>query len=66
MADATCVDPVTVVIPAYNLDQYLQDAIESVLKQQYDGPLSIIVLDDGSTDRSLQVAHQMADKVSNL
>ena len=66
MADAMCFDPVTVVIPAYNLDQYLQDAIESVLKQRYDGPLSIIVLDDGSTDRSLEVANQMANKVANL
>lgn len=66
MADANCVDPVTVVIPAYNLDAYLQDAIESVLTQQYDGPFSIIVLDDGSTDRSLEVANKMAGKVSNL
>ncbi|HBV61472.1 MAG TPA: hypothetical protein DEF45_00470 [Rhodopirellula sp.] len=66
MTAANCIDPVTVVIPAYNLDAYLQDAIESVLKQQYDGPLSIIVLDDGSTDQSLQVANRMAEKVTNL
>ena len=66
MADASCVDSVTVVIPAYNLDAYLQDAIESVLKQQYDGPFSIIVLDDGSTDASLEVANRMATKVSNM
>lgn len=66
MAAVIRVDPVTVVIPAYNLDAYLQDAIESVLKQQYDGPLSIIVLDDGSTDHSLEVASRMAEKVTNL
>ena len=66
MAAVIRVDPVTVVIPAYNLDAYLQDAIESVLKQQYDGPLSIIVLDDGSTDRSLEDASRMAEKVTNL
>ncbi|MDA9934515.1 glycosyltransferase family 2 protein [Rubripirellula sp.] len=66
MVAANCIDPVTVVIPAYNLDAYLQDAIESVLKQQYDGPLSIIVLDDGSTDQSLEVANRMAEKVTNL
>ncbi len=66
MAAANRIVPVTVVIPAYNLDAYLQDAIESVLKQQYDGPLSIIVLDDGSTDQSLEVANRMAAKVTNL
>lgn len=66
MVAATCTDPVTVVIPAYNLDAYLQDAIESVFKQQYDGPVSIIVLDDGSTDQSLDVANRMAGKVTNL
>ena len=66
MAVANCIDAVTVVIPAYNLDAYLQDAIQSVLKQQYDGPLSIIVLDDGSTDMSLEVANRMAQRVSNL
>lgn len=66
MAVANCIDAVTVVIPAYNLDAYLQDAIESVLMQQYDGPLSIIVLDDGSTDKSLEVAKRMADRVTNL
>ncbi|OUX50717.1 MAG: hypothetical protein CBE43_05560 [Rhodopirellula sp. TMED283] len=66
MVAGTRIDPVTVVIPTYNLDAYLQDAIESVLMQQYDGPLSIIVLDDGSTDQSLAVANQMAEKVTNL
>jgi GT2 family glycosyltransferase len=53
-------DRVTVVIPAYNLDAYLADAIQSVLLQQYDGPVSIIVLDDGSTDGSLEVARKLA------
>lgn len=66
MPEASRVDRVTVVIPAYNLDAYLHDAIQSVLQQQYTEPVSIIVLDDGSTDRSLEVATRMASKVSNL
>lgn len=53
-------DHVTVVIPAYNLAAYLEDAIESVKRQTYSGPLSIIVLDDGSTDHSLEVARAAA------
>ena len=66
MAEESRVDRVTVVIPAYNLDAYLNDALESVLQQKYDGAVSIIVLDDGSTDRSLEVATQMATKVDNM
>ena len=65
MTVGTFDDPVTVVIPVFNLDAYLPDAIESVLQQNYAGPVSIVVLDDGSTDKSLQVAHQFADKVTN-
>ncbi len=57
---------VSVVIPAYNLDRYLSDAIESVLKQDYVGQLSIIVLDDGSTDKTWQVAQAMAAKSPNI
>lgn len=48
---------VSVIIPVYNGERYLAAAIESVLEQDYK-PLEIIVVDDGSTDKSAQVAHQ--------
>ena len=44
----------TVVIPCYNAERYLAEAIESVLSQAPDGEL--IVVDDGSTDASVAVA----------
>jgi glycosyltransferase involved in cell wall biosynthesis len=47
---------VTVVIPAYNSEDFLGEAIDSVLAQEYDGELEVIVVDDGSTDKTAQVA----------
>jgi glycosyltransferase involved in cell wall biosynthesis len=46
---------VSVIIPVYNCELYLAEAIESVLNQKY-RPIEIIVVDDGSTDDSAKVA----------
>ena len=42
---------VSVIIPVYNVVPYLQQSIESVIKQTYTN-LDIIIVDDGSTDGS--------------
>lgn len=52
---------VSVIIPVYNYERYLGEAIESVLSQTYKN-LEVIVVDDGSTDRSGEVAKSFADK----
>jgi len=54
---------ISVVIPAYNREQFIKEAIQSVLDQGYDGPLEIIVSDDGSTDGTISVATSFSDKV---
>lgn len=46
---------VTAVIPAYNAELYLRDAIESVLSQSY-APIECLVIDDGSSDGTGDVA----------
>jgi glycosyltransferase involved in cell wall biosynthesis len=52
---------VSVIIPVYNYDRYLGEAIESVLNQTYEH-LEVIVVDDGSTDQSGAVAGSFASR----
>jgi glycosyltransferase involved in cell wall biosynthesis len=50
----------SVVIPAYNEERYLGDAVRSVLDQTY-RPIEVIVVDDGSTDGTAGVAEGIAE-----
>lgn len=52
---------VSVIIPVYNYDRFLGEAIESVLGQTYKN-VEVIVVDDGSTDRSSEVTQSFADR----
>src|SRR6185295_2984864 len=50
---------ITVSISSYNQEGYLPDAIESVLNQKFMvGNLQLLVIDDGSTDNSLEIANK--------
>jgi glycosyltransferase involved in cell wall biosynthesis len=51
---------VSVVIPCYNGQKYLGEALESVLAQTY-RPIDVIVVDDGSTDESAAVVRRFPD-----
>ena len=46
---------VSVIIPVHNSERFLAESIESALGQSY-SPIEIILVDDGSTDGSLQIA----------
>ena len=45
---------VSVIIPVYNCSEYIGTTLKSVINQDFDG-YEIIVIDDGSTDNSLQI-----------
>lgn len=53
---------VSVIIPVYNGASFLAGAIENVLAQNY-RPLEIIVVDDGSTDTTADIAASYSDEV---
>ncbi|MEW6285732.1 MAG: glycosyltransferase [Chloroflexota bacterium] len=53
---------VSVIIPNYNHARFLGGAIRSVLEQTY-RPVEIIVVDDGSTDNSAEVAAAFGDQI---
>lgn len=51
---------VSVVIPCYNHEQFIQDSIQSVIDQTYEN-IELIVIDDGSQDNSVKKIQEMLE-----
>ena len=56
---------ISVILPIYNVEPYLRRGIESILTQTYNN-LEIILIDDGSTDKSGDICDQYARKDSRV
>ena len=56
---------ISIVIPVYNVHQFLDDCINSVLGQTYKD-FELILVNDGSTDRSLEICRKYADADSRV
>ena len=52
---------VSVVLPVYNGEKHIEKSIKSVLSQTYSN-LELIIVNDGSTDKSLEIAREYAQK----
>lgn len=60
-----CDAKVSVIIPVYNVEKYLKRCLDSVITQTYE-TLEIICVDDGSTDRSLEILRFYEKKDSRV
>lgn len=54
---------VSVILPVYNGQAFLREALESILRQTYHN-VEIIAIDDGSTDASFQILQEYRKKIS--
>ena len=54
---------ISIIVPIYNVEDYLSKCLDSILSQTYKN-IEVILVNDGSTDRSLQIAEKyvLADK----
>lgn len=55
---------VSVIVPVYNIELYLDRCVKSLIDQSQD--IEIILVDDGSTDRSVQICDKYAENNSNV
>lgn len=57
---------VTVVCMAYNHEKYIRDAIEGFVSQKTDFPYEILIHDDASTDKTLEIIREYEAKYANV
>ena len=56
-------DLVSVIIPVYNSEKFLEECLDSILAQTYQN-IEVIVVDDGSTDASPDILERYSDKIN--
>jgi glycosyltransferase involved in cell wall biosynthesis len=56
----------SIIVPAYNMEDYLERCLNSVLYHKWDEDLEVIVVNDGSKDRTLQIAITYKDKFPEI
>ena len=56
---------ISVIVPIYNTGKYLVECVESIRKQTYSN-IEIILVDDGSTDASIEICDEFAEKDSRI
>ncbi len=56
---------VSVIVPVYNTEKYLEKCLDSIVNQTYKD-IEIIVINDGSTDNSFKIINKYVDKYPNI
>jgi biofilm PGA synthesis N-glycosyltransferase PgaC len=57
---------ITILLPVYNDGDVVESTIKSLLKQDYPGKFFIILINDGSTDRTAHILQKMAEAYSDI
>lgn len=55
----------SIIIPAYNVEKYIGECIESILNQSYED-YEVIVVDDGSTDKTTEIVQQYSQRDARI
>ena len=58
-------EKISVIVPVYNVEAYLERCVESILHQTYTN-FELILINDGSTDSSGQICDQLAHQYENI
>lgn len=58
-------DLISIIVPVYNTETYLEQCIESLINQSYEN-IEIILVNDGSSDNSLKVCREYAKEESRI
>jgi len=56
---------ISVIMPNYNCEKYISEAIESILNQTF-SDFEFIIIDDGSTDKSWEIIQEYAKKLLEI
>lgn len=57
---------ISVIIPVYNAEPYLQQCLQSVVDQTIFDQIEIVAVNDGSTDNSGNILKSFSDRYSNI
>lgn len=56
----------SIIIPAFNVEKFVSKTLDSAINQTFRGDYEIIIVDDGSTDRTKDISKDYAAKYPNL
>ena len=48
----------SIIIPVYNVEPYIEDCLRSVMRQTYQGAMECLIVDDCGTDDSMAIAER--------
>lgn len=55
----------SIIVPTYNMEAYLAQCVESVLRTPSLAPIEVVIVNDGSSDHSLRIAKSFAERYTN-